>query len=417
MDLIDQFIGQYRKEFDYYQAAAQMVERTLGSNLQAQGIRAIVTSRAKDVLRTEVKCRKRAPDRSYREMQDIYDDLVDLSGVRVALYFPGDRARVRTIVKQLFDLLAEPIDFPKAGKVKVDKRFSGYAATHYRIRMKEAVLDEPSKRYSSARIEIQVASVLMHAWAEVEHDLAYKPTQVNLSREEEAILDELNGLVLAGEIALERLQEAGEIRVSQRDRQFANHYDLAAHLLAKLATIAEGPLKSSGLGRVDQLFDLTSLLDLNTPEAIDEYLGYLHGDLESRPLADQVIDAVLAADRSRYEVYLKIRDRYASDGTSDDTDYHLAVGHFIAAWVEFERLMNEKNASTGARARATAPSQFINALELSAPALYGELVHLRRMRNQLVHGVERYEARDLRSAAQMLVKMVQQLKSGTPTDD
>jgi hypothetical protein len=34
-------------------------------------------------------------------------------------------------------------------------------------------------------------------------------------------LDELNGLVLAGEIALERLQRAGERRVETADRVFA----------------------------------------------------------------------------------------------------------------------------------------------------------------------------------------------------
>ena len=49
----------------------------------------------------------------------------------------------------------------------------------------------------------------MHAWSEVEHDLIYKPMQGTLSEEELAILDELNGLVLTGEIALERLQAAG----------------------------------------------------------------------------------------------------------------------------------------------------------------------------------------------------------------
>ncbi len=41
----------------------------------------------------------------------------------------------------------------------------------------------------------------MHAWSEVEHDLTYKPMQGTLSEEELSILDELNGLVLAGEIA------------------------------------------------------------------------------------------------------------------------------------------------------------------------------------------------------------------------
>ena len=47
----------------------------------------------------------------------------------------------------------------------------------------------------------------MHAWSEVEHDLVYKPLAGDLSEEELAILDEINGLVLTGEIALERLQK------------------------------------------------------------------------------------------------------------------------------------------------------------------------------------------------------------------
>lgn len=70
----------------------------------------------------------------------------------------------------------------------------------------------------------------MHAWSEVEHDLDYKPLAGPLSWGEHAILDELNGLVLAGEIALERLQDAGQSRVASAGSSFANHYELASYL-------------------------------------------------------------------------------------------------------------------------------------------------------------------------------------------
>ena len=85
--------------------------------------------------------------------------------------------------------------------------------------MREESLDRSQKKYTTARIEIQVASVLMHAWSEVEHDLVYKPLQGTLSDEELAILDELNGLVLAGEIALERLQNAGNERIRNKNAE------------------------------------------------------------------------------------------------------------------------------------------------------------------------------------------------------
>jgi hypothetical protein len=126
--------------------------------------------------------------------------------------------------------------------------------------------------------------VLMHAWAEVEHDLVYKPSEGELSDEEYSLLDQLNGLVLAGEIGLEQLQKAGEVRVAAGNRQFANHYELAAHLLSRASAIKETPVPDSGIGRADLLFKLLTRLELNTPDGLRPYLERLHGDIERRPL-------------------------------------------------------------------------------------------------------------------------------------
>jgi len=257
MDLIEDFVARYRKEFDFYDQSARLVAQTLEGALQAAGIRAIVTSRAKSVGRLERKCRQREAEKKYASVQDIYDDIIDLAGVRVALYFPGERNEVDKLVKELLTLLGPPKKFqtedaPKTfptGGDPYEKRFSGYWATHYRVRLRDSSLTDAQKRYGEARIEIQVASVLMHAWAEVEHDLAYKPLEGHLSEEEYAILDELNGLVMAGEIALERLQRAGEARVAAGGREFANHYDLAAHLLSRTGRIVGIPLGKVCTGR------------------------------------------------------------------------------------------------------------------------------------------------------------------------
>jgi hypothetical protein len=145
-------------------------------------------------------------------------------------------------------------------------------------------LSDAQKRYAEARVEIQVASVLMHAWSEVNHDLAYKPLQGELSEDEYSILDELNGLVMAGEIALERLQRAGEARVTAGGRNFGTHYDLAAHLLNASGATLRGPEANTAIGRVDLLFELLSRLGLATPNQLKPYLEALHSDTERRPL-------------------------------------------------------------------------------------------------------------------------------------
>jgi ppGpp synthetase/RelA/SpoT-type nucleotidyltranferase len=218
LGLIEEFIARYRREFDYYDQTARLVAQTLDANLQSAGIRSMVTSRAKSHTRLEAKVRQRARTKTYTTLEEISADVVDLAGARVALYFPGERDQVDRLVKQLFSLLEPPKEFPTNAKTTYKKRFSGYWATHYRVQFKESSLGAAQQRYTEARVEIQVASVLMHAWSEVEHDLVYKPFEGTLSDEEYAILDELNGLVMAGEIALERLQRAGEVRESLRPR-------------------------------------------------------------------------------------------------------------------------------------------------------------------------------------------------------
>ena len=211
MDLIQQFIDTYKMKWTFYDAAGRLAAEKLQLALQNAGIRAIVTSRAKNParLRTKVQRRNSRREEPYQTLEEIYDDIADLSGVRVSLYFPGDRGKVDAIISELFNIL-EFKQFPEQSKPPTyHKRFSGYWANHYRARMRDEILNESQKKYGSARIEIQVASLIMHAWSEVEHDLIYKPMQGTLSEEELSILDELNGLVLAGEIALERLQAAG----------------------------------------------------------------------------------------------------------------------------------------------------------------------------------------------------------------
>jgi putative GTP pyrophosphokinase len=63
----------------------------------------------------------------------------------------------------------------------VDKRTTldpdrfGYLSLHYVVRLGEGRLSLPEyKEFGEVRFEIQIRSILQHAWAEIEHDLGYK---------------------------------------------------------------------------------------------------------------------------------------------------------------------------------------------------------------------------------------------------
>ncbi|MGI8692897.1 MAG: hypothetical protein ACR2JK_08360 [Geodermatophilaceae bacterium] len=391
MDLLDDFISRYVREYDYYEQVARMAADLLDSSLQAEGIRSIVTSRAKSVKRLEEKVRQRHLTHVYGSIADIYADVVDLAGVRVALYFPGEREQVGALVNRLFDAYEPKRIFPSNQNSSRDKRFSGYAAVHHRVRLRLQALGESERRYAAANIEIQVASVLMHAWAEVEHDLVYKPYETELIAEEYSLLDQLNGLVLAGEIGLEQLQRAGEARVAVVDRPFNNHYELAAHLLSKAVAVDTRPVSDAGLGRVDLLFELLTRLGTKTPNGLRSHLDILHGDLERRPLAEQIIDALLAEDKSRYEIYRSVRAKDdASRGEAaprDAAEYH-DVGFFLMQWVKLERIIRDLSPDAEPIRAVMPTSRALEKMELLAPELRFELDRLRRLRNHVVHGLE-----------------------------
>jgi ppGpp synthetase/RelA/SpoT-type nucleotidyltranferase len=415
MDLITSFVDRYKREFDFYDQAARVGMSLLQLRLDSAGVRAIVTSRAKSPIRLEVKIRQRAAAQSYQTMDDIAADIADLAGIRVALYFPGERKQVETIIRDGFSLVTVPKEFPdQSGSPSLSKRFSGYWATHFRAQIKEAVLSDAQKRYCAARVEIQVASVLMHAWAEVEHDLVYKPFEGQLSVDEYAILDELNGLVIAGEIALERLQRAGDARVGALGRRFANHYELAAFLLDRAKPMFRGPLGESALGRVDILFGFLGALRLDNPESVAPYLDGLHADTEKRPVAEQIVDQMLAEDTERYQAYEKIRasrevrvDAQGPDEVLAEAAEHEAIGAFLTEWIALERLVREiAHARRKGRINVFPTASVVASLGVFGTRTSDDIERIRRLRNELVHGYEVPPIEELRSAAARLNEIV-----------
>ena len=411
MSTIRGFIERYQREVDFYQQVARLVAQQLESRLQSAGIRAIVTFRAKRVDSLEAKLHRRASARAYDSEAAIASDIVDLAGVRVALYFPGDRPEVDKHIRTQFDLTTDPKTFPTGEPAAYQKRFAGYHATHYRAKLREASVPASDSRYSTAGVEIQVGSVLMHAWAEVEHDLVYKPTAGPLSDDEYAILDELNGMVLAGEIALERLQRAVRYRVSTPEADFRNHYDLAAYLYDAARLQQLGP-EEPAMGSADVLFVLLQEAGLTKPSQLEPYISSLREATEERPLAEQIIDLLVSSKPDLYPRYSELRSDWRDGRTSltlitQSEELAAAVGVFLNAWIQLERTVRDK---AGSRA-APGPipfSRLARMVEFSPKDRY-DLRELQQLRNQVVHGFDIPPSEFLRQAAGRLNRLQKKL--------
>lgn len=409
-ELMKKFLVQYEKEFDFYEMAGRIAAQQLENRLRASGIRAIVTSRAKKPDRLEDKIIKRHKEKKYTSIENIYEDIVDLTGIRVALYFPGERNEVDKIIHDQFMHLQAPKVFSGTTNPSYNKRFSGYWATHYRVQLKPSLQDELQNRYCKAKIEIQVASVLMHAWSEVEHDLVYKPIQGSISESENAILDEINGLVLTGEIALERLQKAIEERIAQSEKPFSNHYELASYLFEETKRLSKTDAEPM-LGDVIILYDLTKELGINSPEAMSQYISQADANMENRSLTQQIIDQIILADEERYKIYRSILANEKMKNAGINKDVTKSIGKFMSVWINFEILLRKTISQINPdfdtfRMRK---GDLIN-LQILNTNQADEFEYLRRIRNNLVHGIEIPDSDYIKSATNAIKELTEIVK-------
>ncbi|PNY83093.1 GTP pyrophosphokinase [Deinococcus koreensis] len=96
-------------------------------------------------------------------------DVTDLVAVRVITYFESDVAVVSRLIEDTFEVDWEhSID---KSKMHDPDRF-GYMGVHYVVCPRP---DAPEfSAFPGTPFEIQIRSILQHAWAEIEHDLGYK---------------------------------------------------------------------------------------------------------------------------------------------------------------------------------------------------------------------------------------------------
>ncbi|MGK0308573.1 MAG: ppGpp synthetase/RelA/SpoT-type nucleotidyltransferase [Urechidicola sp.] len=383
MSIIDNFITQYEKEYDFYRQLARLGHDVLETEIINRGLKAIISNRAKRIDRLKEKVVQRNQKKNYKSKRAIEKDIVDLAGIRVALYFPSDREVVGQVIEELFDI-EETKTFPEnPHKPKHNKRFSGYWATHYRVRLKKS--DEVEKRFTNTVFEIQVASVLMHAWSEVEHDLVYKPFSGNLTEEELSILDEINGLVLTGEIALERLQKAITERTTKQ-AEITDKYDLTNLVFSNY----KNNFKKINFGNTEYLNNYLKAIDKIDTNQIQEAISKINLNI-NETFSDQLFQNIIALNEKNDNL-----KKYFSQITTDKKKVS-GFELFTKTWIVFEKVIAQLNQENGNNNR----KNFIPNLDIVGEVSHltqkekNQIHRLRKIRNQMLHGYESFSNEQL----------------------
>jgi putative GTP pyrophosphokinase len=163
---IEEAVEWYRQNRPIYEALALSVQFTTEEVLKQKKVNYhSVTYRAKDIERYKEKALK-------KEYANPKEEIMDMAGVRVITYLDSDAKKAAEIITQIFEFLpGQTID--KAQELGTDK--VGYRSIHLVGKFGKDRLALPeNKKFENLCFEIQIRTILQHAWAEFEHDRNYK---------------------------------------------------------------------------------------------------------------------------------------------------------------------------------------------------------------------------------------------------
>ena len=165
-DQLDKLRSWYRNVRPLYASLANVVQNTIESLLKQERVDYLnVTSRAKSEASFLEKVRRK----TYKKPEE---EITDLAGIRVITFIESDLTKVSNLIESSFNVIPTK-SLNKTEELGID-RF-GYRSLHFvcdlgkdRIKLPEFL------PYKDLLFEVQVRTVLQHAWAEIEHDRNYK---------------------------------------------------------------------------------------------------------------------------------------------------------------------------------------------------------------------------------------------------
>jgi putative GTP pyrophosphokinase len=169
-------VAAYLRVQPYYENLAAVVARVLQECLKKRDIKVhSVQHRAKDPTSFGRKASIPSEvDPIARKYSEPLKEITDLAGVRVITHFPATLAEVDRLLVEEFEI----VEKSNKGLELIEEERFGYQSIHYLVRVKaERARLAEYERFAEAVVEVQVRTILQHAWAEIEHDIQYKSSK------------------------------------------------------------------------------------------------------------------------------------------------------------------------------------------------------------------------------------------------
>lgn len=164
--VVNEAVKLYKKRRHKYLELKTEVELILRESLKENNI--IFHS-----IESRVKSISSFRDKALREKYDNpAEEITDLAGIRIVTLFEKEIYQISDIIKKIFK-----IDYKKSEDKSdlLDADKMGYKSIHYIAELSnDKIVRSELEKLKKLKFEVQIRSILQHAWAEIEHDRNYK---------------------------------------------------------------------------------------------------------------------------------------------------------------------------------------------------------------------------------------------------
>jgi ppGpp synthetase/RelA/SpoT-type nucleotidyltranferase len=159
-------MSEYYQNIDIYQKLSHDVHDIINTLLEVNHIKIsnmAIRIKSEEALRNKVM---------YKNKYTHLDEITDILGVRIITLFENDVDTVLELLEKTFEI-CEIVD--KRKKERGGRIEFGYNSLHVVVKFNDSRCQLVEyQKFQDIRFEIQIRTVLQHAWAEVEHGLGYK---------------------------------------------------------------------------------------------------------------------------------------------------------------------------------------------------------------------------------------------------
>lgn len=159
---VEVVLAEFDARKDQLKAFCEKTKGLIEACLEDAGIR-FQSVQARVKSRKKLREKYLNPEKNYTQL----DDITDLAALRIITYYEDEVDRAADVIRREFEI--DPANSVDKRETEPD-RFGYYALNLVCCHARRRAEDVEYKKFAGVRCEIQITSVLRHAWSEIQHD-------------------------------------------------------------------------------------------------------------------------------------------------------------------------------------------------------------------------------------------------------